>query len=1059
MKKVFSVLAGILTALSCGALEWNLPSAIWCEYRFVPGDWDFYSFPRNSVEGKKIDQVNINHRDNRIIYHSRKGDVWSRPAVHRNNFAVPAEQTLTFYTSKDQDPAAVFTVTIPGSYAFEAVVSDVAKPGSPGQAVNAQFRVELHRGKQLIKLKRDTFLNRKDVKIAGTVQARKGDKLVFRKTVLAADDYGRNSCIAKLKVRLDNAPEQLAFVMSDSSISLEDARMISGSRQKDGSVCFGDHPYVAIQEKSAEEFIITARGEKDSKVKNAGNVLLMKKVKNSGTYLVSWEISNPGLNVKGGDGGFVELLFMGKSSPWITGQLKKQLIPPSNVSKVITGSVTLSLEGGEYLGWRFRPLIDGYGDKFQVRMNFKAVDAKGVRPQEPAADSILVPKDVPLAGKGAPFRKEMFFLGCNGLQMTSPLGREIVTHFSRYQQNFALMMVGSRPDQYPDVSYFSKKNIPVLVQSFGSSYEPYWRTQGAFEWDSRGLCHAVKNSCYLSGGAHAVSMPHPAVKEAFERLAKGSIRKGFSGYGFIDLVWFWGAGPGEAGFSPATVAAFRESLSGRDKGIEIADKNGSKRIYFADYAASYLGSAPKAEWFGLKDFSSYSPLTSEFRKKNQDRDFSRELLLFDLLVHYEWLKTADRIGGFVKAENGVFQVIPNCEDLSNGVDWLYLARLKNVTFKTEEFFQSPSFLTAAYSRFNYYRQNTAPGTEAGVVIEVGHGGNGVPYYTSDAALRIAYELPLATGAAHLEGDFWHNTQLTMKEALQYPRPRLRYQGILAYALGWRFSQVDKHKMQKLPADYVALSSRGIFRPWYKKWQPWSCHLDNEGSADSILFRSGFIPDSRGEETVMDKDFSADIVLYTPSYATECFYDRFIGLIKEGRIKRGVIALDAFKEMVGRDWQRKKFTSAFAPGCHKLGKGTLHVVKSRQELPVLFDKLGRKAHWKSDKPLEVRLYQGKDRMLISAQRYDALKKAQNGVYAEKADGNAVLTLPLNGRKYTRAMLFPEGEFLPVTMKADGLAEIALGNRAYVLLLLSNDETVFKAAHDRIELYRDAMKLKK
>ena len=99
------------------------------------------------------------------------------------------------------------------------------------------------------------------------------------------------------------------------------------------------------------------------------------------------------------------------------------------------------------------------------------------------------------------------------------------------------------------------------------------------------------------------------------------------------------------------------------------------------------------------------------------------------------------------------------------------------------------------------------------------------------------------------------------------------------------------------------------------------------------------------------------------------------------------------------------------------------------------------------------------MLVSAQRYDALKKAQNGVYAEKADGNAVLTLPLNGRKYTRAMLFPEGEFLPVTMKADGSAEIALGNRAYVLLLLSNDETVFKAANARIELYRDAMMLKK
>ena len=116
MKKILWGLCGIAAIFTAGALEWNLPSSIWSEYRDLPGSWNFQCFPRNSVEGKPISLVDINHRDNRIIYYTQNGNVWSRPAVHRSNYAVPGEQTLNFYTSNTQDPAAVFTVTLPGTY-------------------------------------------------------------------------------------------------------------------------------------------------------------------------------------------------------------------------------------------------------------------------------------------------------------------------------------------------------------------------------------------------------------------------------------------------------------------------------------------------------------------------------------------------------------------------------------------------------------------------------------------------------------------------------------------------------------------------------------------------------------------------------------------------------------------------------------------------------------------------------------------------------------------------------------------------------------------------------
>ena len=89
-----------------------------------------------------------------------------------------------------------------------------------------------------------------------------------------------------------------------------------------------------------------------------------------------------------------------------------------------------------------------------------------------------------------------------------------------------VLIMDKCPDLLPEPSFFRERGIPALVQNFGVGYEPYWRYMGAFEWDYNGRCHAEKSFVALSGMAHAAALPHPAVREAFDRLVRASVRRG-----------------------------------------------------------------------------------------------------------------------------------------------------------------------------------------------------------------------------------------------------------------------------------------------------------------------------------------------------------------------------------------------------------------------------------------------------------------------------------------------------------------------------------------------------
>lgn len=419
-------------------------------------------------------------------------------------------------------------------------------------------------------------------------------------------------------------------------------------------------------------------------------------------------------------------------------------------------------------------------------------------------------------------------------------------------------------------------------------------------------------------------------------------------------------------------------------------------------------------------------------------------MLLDLLVHYEWLKAADRLGRAAKEEGGFFQVLPNPEDLANGNDFLFLAGLANVGGRTEEYFQSPLFMNGAYFRFPYFRDRTSGDTETGVVLEAGAGGNGAPYYTAEMSLKLAYEITLATRADHLEGDFWWGFDRSPAECAQEELVRNRYGAILAYGLGFRYAREDG-RFERLAPDFVSITSRRLFRPWGTRYCPWNWRLDTEFSPDRNLARLGYVFSGQGEESLQEPEFRAGTVFFSASPATESGWRNFMALLESGRIANGVVMAGALRRRIGGSMRPEPFLelreAGAASGALKDAAGVVlaenvsvrklyeppagyetefsiggrPVVVSRRAgkgklwmllfMPVpetaegrsgdaaagdavyraLPAKLGVSPHWESRDPVEARLYRAPDgTLLVSAMRHDRLAEtADGGVYPADA----------------------------------------------------------------------------
>lgn len=792
----------------------------------------------------------------------------------------------------------------------------------------------------------------------------------------------------------------------------------------------------------------------------------------AGDWAVDLAVCNPGTDVVGGDGGYLILSYLPAGATLDTAVFASLAIAPSarpapraNLRKIVR------LQAGDQILLKVASGIDGYGDRFQTDLRFIRTSERGETVAWHGLDGLLPQPPAQRRAAGAPLADGRFWLVSDGGWLTDPRGfaAESYALVRKYVPALAAGGVVSFPDQLPPLpAWFADHRMPVLAQTWGAGYEPYMKAAGAFEIDAQGRDLGRPDpNIPLSGSAHAAALPHPATWTAFERYGSAAIRSGYSGFSFIDMVWMWGAGRGTAGYNPATLQAFRRDLLGTDDGLTLAwGGRDRKTMKFADYATFYFGGLPTPRQLGFGGWDRYQPPTAQ-QAANPGR-YPAESLLFDLLCHYEWLKLAEQQGRVAAREGGFFQCMPNPEDLANGCDLLAAAALPSVNLLTEEFFNSPNFLDGAYTRWDRFKQQRPAGTQLGVVMELGGGGNGWPYYAPEIAYATAYELSLATAADHFECDFWPSERQPLAQAIQNPNYLARYRGALAYGLG--FTHAEEDAARRLPADFLSVTSRRIFRPWGSNWLPWTQQLGNEGSPDALLLAAGYSFEGAGEEILGTPGAIPRVVLYSPSLPTELGLRRLLKLVADGKITHAIVpasVLDrvftsrfTLEPVAKRFPELRGWNAAQKPGTGQspqetalvIGRGTLHVLRldpadpgqasvARELYGRLLTRAGIHPKWHGADAVTVRLYRNAELLVAGAHTRavrdwnapaDAKPEAAYRPYHVPESTDFTVTMEA-GREY-RWLALPSGRRGAAKAGPDGALRLELKRTSHELFFI-------------------------
>lgn len=613
------------------------------------------------------------------------------------------------------------------------------------------------------------------------------------------------------------------------------------------------------------------RVDRDSATKiGCGDLVLRRRIAESGNYRVEIKARNLGLDVFGGDGGVLTVTrFESGQSDLDNANVLTLALPLSKLrgSDDVSGQAVVALTGGDEISLRVNANVDGYADRFRIALTVKPVTEAGQTVRSTGYDGYISSPPAVARPAGVPLRPGLVWIGTDGNWANSAFAEPAYRLIRRYVPDVAAVMIHGYPERVEQPQFYRRDNIPTLIQWWGAAYEPYLRHHDAMEYAWNGEVYGRADQTYPASSSHSAAMPHPHTRRAFSRLIDSAVTSGFSGYGFCDMVWLWAAGRGAAGHNPETVRAFRLDLEGADEGFTAdLDGKGARRFQFADYVRHYFGDMPSARSFGLDRWSDFHPI--RYRQRvDSSVELGRQLLLFDLLCHYEWIKFADFLGRQAAAKGGVFQCMPNPEDLSNGVDQLFLNALVNVHATSEEYFNHPRFLDAAFSRHLTMRRINRSPRQAGIVLESGSGGNEWPYYSNELAYAVAYEASSATQADHVEADFWPGAQIPLEEMLKVQVFQRRAQQVMAYGMG--ATDAKRDGLIRRPARFVSVNSRHIFRPWGTVWFPWAWNLATTGCPDQILRATGYNFDSVGEDVVqlLGNTPESDLIVYSPTIST------------------------------------------------------------------------------------------------------------------------------------------------------------------------------------------------
>lgn len=621
-----------------------------------------------------------------------------------------------------------------------------------------------------------------------------------------------------------------------------------------------------------------------------GEQVIAYTVPQSGNWKVELTYKNVGVGeTYGGDGGSLYLSYLPKGDNDDSRTVRSLHVNVSSETPAENSySTVIEANGGDRIMLAANAGTDGYGDYWEINYTISETDETGKKIGD--GYKTVLPQDGTGSASAAAIADNIVWIGVDGNFGDSDAMKTKIMHFKKFVPNLGVILMSNTPDEYCNAKFFEENNIPVIVQSYGAGFESYIASNNAWEWDWNSMALDSSHWQDMSGTAHAFALPHYATKEVFSSLAKSSATSGYSGFGFPDYVWMWGA-RGISGYNPETIKAFRDDLSERDSGLLCDDGV----WYFHDYYRYYTGSSTLIlpSDVGLDSWEEYTPLSQSKNTElnNAGTNTDTYWALFDMLCHYEWLKFAQYISNVSAQNGGITQIMINPEYYPDGVDYVFLNKLKSVYMTEDEYFGNTDYLDGAYYRSGYL---TKGDTKTGGVMEAGGGGNGGAYYTNEIAYLTAFELGMLKNIDHLETDFMYQNSGFSAE---------RDGQIMSYAKG--FSDAKTLNFDRNAADFTVVSSRNQSRPWAEntEWRPWSLRLGYDNNIDFYLAKLGYNFDGISQEGI--DSACSDVIVFSPHKVTQSAWNKLVKKVKSG--KTGIISALRLKKAVNDKMQNVAFS--------------------------------------------------------------------------------------------------------------------------------------------------------
>jgi hypothetical protein len=360
---------------------------------------------------------------------------------------------------------------------------------------------------------------------------------------------------------------------------------------------------------------------------------------------------------------------------------------------------------------------------------------------------------------------------------------------------------------------------------------------------------------------NSVLATDPVIQRGLKDEIDYAASLGVNNFKQVDYVWRYVGG--RWGYDKASIAAFRSALSETDEGLLLLPglsgklaKGGLARFW--DYYEYYHGFRLKPADLGLKGWNDYVPVSEQAAAKGGDIE-KRNLGVFILLYHYEWLRQAQRFGRWAKAHGGSHSYTHNPEDLGNGNDYIFIVHLADAGIPYIEYFGGPSILKGAYHNLPLYTRSAGrAGRKFGLILEMGQGGHGQPYLDPEINYLFAWELA-AAGLRNYHNEWAESGWLKLSNpANEYMFDR--WSNWMTGALGFTFARDEKVTRPDTRVFNISIRSPGYY---ISSWIPGL----NQGPSFGPLLADNHVPYKQWDRSEMPEILGeADVIFYSAPFS-------------------------------------------------------------------------------------------------------------------------------------------------------------------------------------------------